>query len=168
MGTMEVLMVSPLNAFSIIIGKVTPYFVLSLINTASILALSVYVFGMPVQGSVTLLFAESGLFIFASLAIGIFISTVANNQQSAMIISNTALTLPTIMLSGYMFPINSMPLLLRWLSLITPARWFITIVKGIMLKGAGINYLWRETLVLIAMAAVFIILSVKNYKVRMK
>jgi len=168
MGTMEVLMVSPLNALSVIVGKVTPYLFLSLINCASIVLLSVYVFGMPIQGSIVLLFAEAALFIFAALAIGIYISTIANSQQSAMLISNLGLNLPTIMLSGYMFPVSSMPLPLRWLSNVVPARWFITIVKGIMLKGVGIEYLWKETLVLIFMAVFFTFLSVRNYKVRME
>ena len=123
---------------------------------------------MPIQGSIVLLFAEAALFIFAALAIGIYISTIANSQQSAMLISNLGLNLPTIMLSGYMFPVSSMPLPLRWLSNVVPARWFITIVKGIMLKGVGIEYLWKETLVLIFMAVFFTFLSVRNYKVRME
>ncbi len=166
-GTMEVLLVSPLKPFSIILGKVTPYVVLSFINAVSILLMSYYVFGVPVKGSLLLLLAESILFILLALSLGIFISTVANNQQTAMMLSMFALMLPTILLSGFIFPIENMPEVLQWISLLMPPRWFIVIIKSIMLKGAGFAYFWQETLILLAMTGVFILASIRKFKIRL-
>ncbi|HOI87922.1 MAG TPA: ABC transporter permease [Lentimicrobium sp.] len=166
-GTMEVLLVSPLKPISIILGKVTPYVVLSFINAVSILLMSYYVFGVPVKGSLLLLLAESILFILLALSLGIFISTVANNQQTAMMLSMFALMLPTILLSGFIFPIENMPAVLQWISLLMPPRWFIFIIKSIMLKGAGLTYFWKETLILTAMTGVFILASIRKFKIRL-
>lgn len=167
MGTMEVLLVSPLRPVQIILGKVIPYVVLSFVNALVILLLASTVFGMPIQGSMTLLLAQSILFIFMSLAMGIFISTLSNSQQTAMLLSMFALMLPTILLSGFIFPIENMPLPLQLLSNIMPSRWFIIIIKSIMLKGLGIAYIWKETLIIVAMTAFFIGMSVKKFKVRL-
>jgi len=108
------------------------------------------------------------LFIITSLALGILISTVSASQQTAMMASLMGLMLPTILLSGFIFPISSMPVVLQIISNIIPAKWFITIVKGILLKGATITYIWKETLVLMGMALFFITLSVKKYKIRLE
>lgn len=164
---MEVLLVSPLRPFQIIIGKVIPYVLLSFVNALVILLLASTVFGMPIQGSLTLLLAQSMLFIFMSLAMGIFISTLSNSQQTAMLLSMFALMLPTILLSGFIFPIENMPLPLQLLSNIMPSKWFIIIIKSIMLKGLGMVYIWRETLILVAMTAFFIGMSVKKFKLRL-
>ncbi|HLS29485.1 MAG TPA: ABC transporter permease [Flavobacteriaceae bacterium] len=168
LGTMEILLVSPLNPFQVIIGKVVPYIFLSVINAAVIVLLSIFIFGMPVEGSLILLGAESVLFIITSLALGILISTIAQTQQAAMMISLMGLMLPVILLSGFIFPISSMPLPLQIISHIIPAKWFITIIKGIMLKGIGMTYIWKETLILIGMTVFFIVLSVKKYKIRLE
>lgn len=167
LGTMEVLMVSPLKPMQIIAGKVLPYLLLSFINTIIILLLGTFVFGTPVKGSIVLLLAECILFIICALSLGIFISTRTNSQQTAMMISMMGLMLPTIMLSGFIFPIESMPKILQWISNIIPARWFIHIIKDIMLKGIGIQYIWKETLVLAGMTFVLIGLSIANFKMRM-
>lgn len=168
LGTMENLLVSPLKPFQIIVGKVTPYVFLSLINAVTILVLGVYVFGLPIRGSVVLLMAESVLFISLALALGILISTMANTQLVAMFISLFALLLPTLLLSGFIFPIENMPILLQWLSVIMPPKYFIIILKSIMLKGVGISYVWQETLILIGMMSLFILLSVKKFKLRLE
>jgi len=167
MGTMEVLLVSPLKPLHIIIGKVLPYLLLAFTNMSALLILAYFVFGMPINGSLFLLVAESTLFVITALSLGILISTLSSNQQTAMMISLTGLMLPTIMLSGYIFPIESMPVPLQLLSNILPAKWFIIIVKGIMLKGVGLDYLWKETLVLGGMASLFLFLSIKKFKVRL-
>jgi len=167
MGTMEALLVSPLNPFQIIIGKVIPYVFLSLINLIVILLMARLVFLMPFNGSLTLLMAESLLFIIMSLALGILISTVSQSQQQAMLLSMFALMLPTILLSGFIFPIENMPLLLQLISHLMPSKWFIIIVKGIMLKGVGLAYFWKETLIIVAMTLFFIGLSVKKFKIRL-
>ncbi|MBU1014217.1 MAG: ABC transporter permease [Bacteroidetes bacterium] len=168
MGTMEVMLVSPLKPLQIILGKVTPYFVLSFINAITILLLGYFVFGMPVKGSLMLLLGESMLFILMSLSLGILISTVSPNQQVAMFISMMALMLPTILLSGFIFPIENMPVLLQWISHIMPARWFIVILKNVMIKGTGLLFVWKESLILIGMTFIFISLSVKKFKVRLE
>jgi ABC-2 type transport system permease protein len=168
MGTMEVMLVSPLKPLQIILGKVTPYFVLSFINAITILLLGVFVFGMPIKGSLVLLLGESMLFILLSLSLGILISTVSPSQQVAMFISMMALMLPTILLSGFIFPIENMPALLQWISHIMPARWFIIVLKNVMLKGTGLLFVWKESLIMIFMTAVFIGMSVRKFKVRLE
>src|SRR5690606_4895611 len=159
LGTMEVLLVSPLKPFQIILGKVIPYIFLSIINAVIIILLSIFVFKMPIQGSLFLLGMESILFIINALSLGILISTIASTQQTAMMVSLMGLMLPVILLSGFIFPISSMPLPLQWISNIIPAKWFIIILKGIMLKGVGLAYLWKETLILVGMTLFFIALS---------
>tara|TARA_R110000765_G_scaffold102803_2_gene191770 strand:+ start:83 stop:454 length:372 start_codon:yes stop_codon:yes gene_type:complete len=123
---------------------------------------------MPVQGSLFLLALESILFILSALALGILISTISATQQTAMMISLMGLMLPVILLSGFIFPISSMPLPLQVISNIIPAKWFIIIIKGIMLKGVGLQYLWKETLILLGMTVFFMALSVKKYKIRLE
>jgi ABC-2 type transport system permease protein len=167
-GSMEVLLVSPLKPAQIIIGKVIPYVLLSFINAVVILLMGYFIFGMSVKGSIVLLLAESLLFILLSLSLGIFISTVANNQQTAMMISLMGLMLPSILLSGFIFPIENMPLVLQWFCNIIPAKWFIIIIKGILLKGSGISYLFKETLILAGMTVFFIVMSIKKFKIRLE
>jgi len=168
LGTMEILLVSPLKPFQVIVGKVIPYIFLSIINAIVIVLLSIFIFKMPIQGSLFLLALESVLFIITSLSLGILISTVSTTQQTAMMISLMGLMLPTILLSGFIFPISSMPLVLQAISNIIPAKWFIIILKGIMLKGVGLYFIWKETLILAGMTLFFIALSVKKYKIRLE
>lgn len=168
MGTMEVLLVSPLRPSVIIIGKVVPYLALGVINAAVIVTLGVFVFGIPIYGSAVLLMAESLLFVVTSLALGILISTVAKSQQTAMLFSLSGLMLPTILLSGHIFPVENMPALLQVVSNAIPAKWYIIMVRNIMLKGSGIADLWRETLVLLGMASFFIAASIYRFKIRLE
>jgi len=168
MGTMEALLVSPLKPLQIILGKVIPYILLSFINLIVILVLAKFVFGMPIQGSVVLLLLESVLFIVMSLALGILISAVSKSQQQAMLLSMFALLLPTILLSGFIFPIENMPYILQLISHVMPSKWFIIIVKAIMLKGVGIEYFWKETLIILTITVFFIVMSVKKFKLRLE
>ncbi len=167
-GTMEVLLVSPLRPIQIIIGKVIPYVILAFLLTIIILLLGFFVFGVPVRGSIVLLLLYSIIYITLSLSLGIFISSVVDSQQNAMLISMVALLLPTILLSGFIFPVENMPWPLQWMSYIIPAKWFIIILRGVMLKAIGLEMLWKETLILFAMIAVFIGLSVKKFKARLE
>jgi ABC-2 type transport system permease protein len=167
-GTMEILLVSPLRPSQIIIGKVMPYVLLSFVSSILIIFLGIFVFKMPVQGDFILLLAESLLFIILALCLGILISTVAQNQQTAMMMSMVALMLPTILLSGFVFPIENMPKILQWLSMIMPPKYYIIIVKNIMLKGTGLTYVWKETLVLIGMTLFFIMVAIKKFKIRLE
>lgn len=166
-GTMEVLFVSPLNQAQIILGKVLPYLLLSFINGCIILTLGVTVLGMPLIGSLSLLLLETLLFITLALSIGIFISTIAPNQVVAMFASMMVLMMPTIFLSGFMFPIESMPKFLRLISNIIPAKYFINIIRGIMIMGLNGQQLLRDTLVLLGMTVFFQILSLRNLKTRL-
>jgi ABC-2 type transport system permease protein len=168
LGTMEVLLVSPLKPMQIIVGKVLPYVLLSFINAITILLMSYFIFGMPVKGSLLLLLFESILFVVMALSLGIFLSTVSNSQQMAMMLSMFALMLPTILLSGFIFPIENMPMALQVLSYIMPPRWFIIIIKAIMLKGLGLAYIWKETLIIVGMTLFFIALSIKKFKIRLE
>ena len=167
-GTMEALLVSPLKPLQIVLGKVTPYVGLSFINTITIIALGYFVFGLPVIGSLSLLMLECLLFISVALALGIFISTLADTQQMAMFMSMMILLLPTILLSGFIFPVENMPPPLQWLSYIVPAKYFIIVVKSIMLKGTGFSFVWKETLVMFGMLLFFIMNSVRRFKIRLE
>jgi ABC-2 type transport system permease protein len=167
-GTMEILLVSSLRPFQIIIGKVVPYMLLAFINALTVLALAFLVFGVPCRGSVVLLVLESLLFIMTALSLGILISTVTSSQQAAMMISLGGLLLPTILLSGFIFPVASMPLPLQVISNIIPARWYLVIVRAIMLKGADFSTLWQETLVLLFMTCMFVTLSIRKFSVRLQ
>lgn len=168
LGTMEVLLISPLRPSQIIMGKVAPYLLLSVINAVLILLIGNLIFGVPIKGSFLLLFAETILFITMALCLGILISTAAKNQMVAMFISMIGLMLPTILLSGFIFPIDNLPLVLQWLSHIMPARWFIFILRAIMLKGVGFGFIWKETLIILFIAVVCIALSVKKFKIRLE
>lgn len=167
-GTMEVLLVSPLKPQLIVVGKVVPYMALSFVNVVTILLLARAVFGVPFRGSLTLLLAECLLFIVCALSLGVLISTRSNTQQTAMMIALAGLLLPTVILSGFIFPIASMPEVLQFVSHIVPAKWFLRIVRGIMIKGVGIEYFWQETLILVGMTLVFIAASVRNFKIRLE
>lgn len=167
LGTMEVLLVSPFRPELVILSKAVPYLLLSLVNVASILFLSVYVLDLPIRGSVWLLIGESVLFIVTSLALGLFISVRAQTQQTAMLVSLLGMLLPTLLFSGFMFPIENMPLVLQWISNAVPARWYYAIVKDVMIKGVGIEALWQETLILAGIALFFLIVGLKNFKIRL-
>lgn len=167
LGTMEVLMVSPLHPYEIILGKVTPYMFLAFMNTIVVLSLGKFVFGVPIRGNVMLLLGEAFLFITTALSLGILISTAAPNQQTAMMMSLMGLMLPTIILSGFIFPVSSMPWPLQLLSNIVPAKWFLRIIKSIMLKGAEFRYIWKETLILFGMATFFISMATRRFKLKL-
>jgi drug efflux transport system permease protein len=167
MGTMEILLVSPLRPPVIIIGKVIPYMLLSLVNAVTILLLAQLVFDIPFKGSYALFFGETFLFIMTALSLGIFISTVAKTQQVAMMVSLAGLLLPTVLLSGFIFPVENMPWLLQYIAQLIPAKWYLTIAKGIMIKGLGVESLLKETSILILMIVVLLGVSVKKFKYRL-
>ncbi|MDR0543913.1 MAG: ABC transporter permease [Odoribacteraceae bacterium] len=162
-GTMEMILVSPARPFMIIAAKMIPYFILSCVNLATILLLAVYALGVPVAGSLASLVGVSLLFILVSLSVGIFVSTVARSQVAAMLVSGMALMTPTILLSGLIFPVENMPLLLRWISHLIPAKWFIIAVKKIMIEGAPLHLVTREILVLAGTGALLLLLSLKKF-----
>jgi drug efflux transport system permease protein len=167
LGTMEILLVSPFKPLLVVISKAIPYLILSLVNVVTILLLSVFVLKLPINGSVPLLFAESTLFIITSLSIGLLISVRTESQQIAMLISLMGMLLPTILLSGFMFPIENMPWPLQVISNAVPAKWFYIIVKSIMIKGAGFSAIWKETVILIGITFFLTAVAIKNFKIRL-
>lgn len=167
LGTMELLLVSPLRPATIVLGKMVPYAVLGMANVAIVLGAAQLVFHVPIRGSVPLLLAQSALYIVTTLALGLVISTGARTQRAAMLAALGGLLLPTIMLSGFIFPIDSLPTPLKVVSNAIPARWFLVIVRGIMLKGAGLEVLWQETLVLAGLTALLLTVGIRRLNVRL-
>ena len=166
-GTMEALLVSPLRPPAIIAGKVLPYLAIGFIAALAVIVEGRLVFGVPMRGSLALLLAETLLFILASLSLGILISTRTSSQRVAMLGALLGTMLPNVLLSGFVFPVESMPLLLRLLSNVVAGRWFVSIARSIMLKGVGLEYLWQETLILAAMTLVLLVASVRSFKPRL-
>jgi ABC-2 type transport system permease protein len=167
LGTMEMLLVSPLRPATIVLGKVVPYAVLGVVNIAIVLGAARVVFDVPVRGSVALLLAQCALYVVTTLALGIVISTGARTQRTAMLAALGGLLLPTIMLSGFIFPIDSLPTPLKAVSNLVPARWFLVIVRGIMLKGSGMAVLWQETVVLAGLTTALLAVGIKRLSVRL-
>ncbi|QDP84354.1 ABC transporter permease [Chryseobacterium sp. SNU WT5] len=168
MGTMEVLLVSPMKPYIIILAKAIPYFILSMIILISILILSVSVLNLPIKGNVFLLFGVSIIFIITNLLLGIVISIVTESQQTAMLIALVGTMLPTLMLSGFMFPVENMPVPLQIIGNAIPAKWYYEIVKNIMIKGTGLEVIWKHVLVLVGMMMVLFVIAVKKFKIRLE
>lgn len=167
-GTMEVLLVSPMKPFFILIAKMVPYLLLSFINVVTILLLSHFLLQVPINGSVVLLISISVLYSLVSLALGLLISTITDTQQAAMLTSAIMLMLPVVLLSGMVFPIENMPVVLQWLSNVVPAKWYISAVRDVMIKGLGAGAIAWDIAVLAAMFLLLTVMSVKRFKVRIE
>jgi len=167
-GTMEALLVSPLKPIQIILGKIVPYFILSFVDVIIILLLSRFVFDLPVKGSTILLLAEAMLYILMSLSLGILISTISRTMQQAIFISLVGMMLPTVLLSGFIYPIENMPEVYNWVSAILPPRYFIIIIKNVMIKGTGFEYIWKETLILFLFTLAAIGISMRKFNIRLQ
>jgi ABC-2 type transport system permease protein len=166
-GTMEVLLVSPFHPILVLIAKAIPYLLLSIVNFIVILLLSVYLLHVNIQGSLVLLFAESILFITTCLSLGLLISNLTNSQQTAMLISMMGMMLPTMLLTGFMFPLENMPWIFQVISQVIPSRYYYIIIKAVMLKGLGFTYVWKETCILAGMAVFLLAVALKNFKIRL-
>ncbi|MHB8086682.1 MAG: ABC transporter permease [Anaerolineaceae bacterium] len=165
-GTIEQLIVTPIRPWELVVGKVTPYVILALINTFEVLAIGHWWFGVPIRGSLTLIVATSGLLLLSGLGIGLFASTMANTQQEAMLTVWMTL-LPSIFLSGFFFPIEAMPAVLRWFSAIIPLRYYLVIIRSVMLKGSGLSSIWMETLALFAFGMVILVAASLRFRKRL-
>ncbi|MBD3346409.1 MAG: ABC transporter permease subunit [Chitinivibrionales bacterium] len=166
-GTMEQLLVSPLRSWEIIAGKISPYIVLAAADGVLIMLVGRLFFGVGISGSTALLAFVSIVYIITSLALGLIFSSVAKNQQQAMLMVLPATMLPTIVLSGFIFPIRSMPLPLQILTQIIPATHYLTVIRGIILKGVGLVALWQPFGYLVLTGAIFLVISVKIFKVKL-
>jgi ABC-2 type transport system permease protein len=167
-GTIEVLLVSPLRPVQVVAAKVLPYVGLAFLNAVSTLIAARVAFDVAIRGSVVLLLAECALYVLVALGLGVLVSSRAPDQRTAMMAVLLGMMLPTMLLSGFIFPISSLPALLRPLTNIIPTTWFIVIARGIMLKGVGLEILWQETLILAGMAAVLLGLSARNLRERLE
>jgi ABC-2 type transport system permease protein len=167
MGTMEILLSAPLKPIYIILAKAVPYFTLSIVNLITILLLSVFVLDVPIAGSLPLLILVSLVFIFLSLSLGLLISNLVSTQMAAMMSSGMVLMMPIMLLSGMMFPVDSMPDILQWVSAIIPARWYNEAVKKIMIQGVEFRFVAKELTILSIMAFGLIVFSLKQFKTRL-
>ena len=167
-GTMEVLLVSPLRPVFIILAKSIPYLLISILNVVSILLLSRFLLGVPINGSVALVFFLTILYSLVALSLGLLISTIADTQTEAMMLSGVVLMLPVVLLSGMVFPIENMPDFLQWLSNIVPARWFISAVRDVMIKGVDVFSIAKEIIILFSMTVILITISIFKFKNRLE
>ncbi len=165
-GTIEQLIVTPIRPWELVTGKVLPYVILAFINTFEVLAIGHWWFGAPIRGSLALIVASSGLLLLSGLGIGLFASTMANTQQEAML-SVWMTLLPSIFLSGFFFPLEAMPAVLRWVSAIIPLRYYLVILRSIMLKGTGLGAVWLETLALFVFGMLILIGASLRFRKRL-
>lgn len=168
MGTMEILLVSPMRPIMVVISKAVPYLVLCFVDVILILLMAVYVLEMPIRGSIVLLLAESLLFIITTLSLGLLISAIVDSQQVAMFISLVGFMMPALIFSGFMFPIENMPIPMQVISNIVPTKWYYSIVRAIMVKGLGFSYVVKQTAILAGMTIFFLGLAIKKFKVRLE
>ncbi len=157
-GTIEQLNVTPLRRGELIAGKLIPYIIIAYAQVILVLATAVLVFGMPIRGNVLLLLSLTAIFLMFSLGIGLFISTISRTQFQA-VQASIMIWLPSVILSGFIFPIDSMPRVAQWVSAILPLTYYLRIVRGIVIKGIGIEYLWPDTLILAAMGILTLIIA---------
>ncbi|MDR1527804.1 MAG: ABC transporter permease [Dysgonamonadaceae bacterium] len=167
-GTMEVLLASPIRPLYIILAKMVPYFTLSIVNLITILLLAVFVLKVPIAGNLVLLALLSLLFIIVALSLGLLISNIVDTQVAAILVSGMGLMMPTMILSGMVFPIESMPPVLQGLSTVLPARWYIAAVKKLMVQGVDGVFVIKEFVLLAFMAAVLLAVSLRKFKIRLQ
>jgi len=167
MGTMEILLVSPLKPVTIMFAKAVPYLAVAFLDVIMVLLLATFVLDVPIVGSIALILLLSLIYTFSALALGLLISTITNTQQTAMIASGVGLMLPSMLLSGLIFPVSSMPDILQWISYIIPARWFIDALRSVMIKGLGFEAIWIQFLVLLSMTIILMNISIRKFKNRL-
>lgn len=165
-GTLEQLLAAPVHPIEVIVGKVIPYVALALLDGLLIIGAGLLIFGVPFRGSPMLLLVGTLIYLFPCLALGLFISTLAKTQQLAMMLALVLTILPSVILSGFVFPVLSMPRFHQFLSSIIPATYYLRIIRGILLKGVGWTTLAPEALALLIIGTVLLGLAVKNFKVR--
>ena len=165
-GTLEQLLTAPVKPHQIILGKVIPYFILAGFDGFLVWAFAVFHFGVPMNGSILLMVLFGTVYVLAALSIGILVSTLAKTQQVAMMTTLMVTMMPSVLLSGFAFDIKNMPRLLQWISYIVPARYFIVIIRGIMLKGSGITVLWPQAVGLAALAFALLAIAARKFRIR--
>jgi ABC-2 type transport system permease protein len=167
-GTMEQLIVTPLKPYQMIIGKLIPFMILGFVAVILVLIGMRFIFDIPVKGSIPFLFFSSFLYILSTLGLGLFVSTISKTQQQAMMISIFAVMMPMIYLSGFAFPIENMPKIIQYISYFIPLKYFINIIRGVILKGTGFAELWADALVLLGIGITILMLSSLRFKKRLE
>lgn len=167
-GTLEQLMVTPIKPYQLILGKLLPFTVIGFVDVLIVLGVAYYWFHVPLLGSLWLLFALSALFILNTLGLGLFVSTIAKSQQQAMLIAQFFIFMPMIFISGFAFPIANMPEIIQYFTYIIPLRYFLEIVRGIFLKGLGIDDLWPQAFALLAFGSAILTLSVLRFRKKLE
>lgn len=165
---MELLLVSPVKPLWVIMSKLMPYLVLSAVNFTTILLLAHYVMEVPINGSLLLLSFAALVFVITSLSLGILVSVISSSQRTAMLLCGMGLTMPTMIFSGIIFPCESMPRVLQWFSDIIPAKWFIILVKKIMIQGDGLSAVVKELSILAGMAVLLLTASIRSFRTRLQ
>jgi ABC-2 type transport system permease protein len=166
-GTIEQLIVSPVAPHELMIGKLLPYVAISFFDIVLVIAAGRLLFGVPMRGSAALLLLMSGVFVMAALGIGLLVSVISGSQQTAMLAAMLSTLLPSVLLSGFVFPISSMPLPIQWVTYLIPARHFLVILRGIFLKGSGLSLLWQPAVVLLVYGLVMLGLSAWRFRKRL-
>lgn len=167
-GTMEQLLSTSIKPYEIMFGKLLPYIAIGLGDVLLCVSVGVIVFKVPIRGSVLLLIIESMIFMFGTLSLGLLISTIAKKQEDAVLAGMLMTMLPSILLSGFVFPIESMPRIIQLITLFVPARYFLTILRGIFLKGVGLEYLWPDTLLLVLFGVLMITIASRRFKKKLE
>ena len=167
-GTMEVLLVSPVRPLMVVVAKAVPYLVLAIVILTTILLMAHFVLDVPLAGSLFWIVAVSILYILLALSLGLLISNIAKTQLVALLLSAMVLLMPVVMLSGMLFPVESMPQILQWVSAIVPPRYYISAMRKLMIMGVGIGEVTREVTVLAAMTVLFLAIALLKFKVRLE
>ncbi|MFN2146747.1 MAG: ABC transporter permease [Anaerolineales bacterium] len=165
-GTIEQLIVTPIRSWELVLGKILPYVILALVNTIEVLALGAWLFDVPIRSNLTIILALSGLFLLTGLGVGLLISTIANTQQEAMLATFMTI-LPAIYLSGFFFPIEAMPKVLQWISYVVPLRYYLIIIRALLIKGSPVAGLQNEILSLIAFGVGILLLAALRLRKRL-
>lgn len=163
-NTIEQIFISPIHPLDFILGKVFPYLIIALVNSFLVIFLGKIIFGVPLKGSILLLLLAILLYIFSSLSIGVFVSVIASNQLLAFLLVVIISVLPSMLLSGFIFPIESMPFVIQLVTNLTPAKFFLAIIRGLLLKGIGFEYLWKNYLYLLSYGSIFLLISFFAYR----
>jgi ABC-2 type transport system permease protein len=167
-GTLEQLIVTPIKPFQLIMGKIIPFAILGFISVVIVLTAMTYIFDIPVRGSVIFLFFSSFLYILSTLGLGLFVSTISKTQQQAMMIAIFGILMPMIYLSGFAFPLENMPKIIQYISYLIPLRYFIAIIRGVILKGIGFYELWLEAMILLLMGIVILFFSSLRFRKKLE
>ena len=167
-GTLEQLLVTPIKPYQLIIGKLAPFVIIGFIDICLVLFVATFWFSVPIRGNLFLLFGLSTVFILTTLGLGLFVSTISRTQQQAMLTAQFFLMTPFIYFSGFVFPIENMPRIMQYLTYLVPLRYFITIIRGIFLKGVGISVLWPQALALLIFGIAIFSFSVLRFRKRLE